>query len=455
MANSQTLVETRLNHKNDLMTDSTRKVISSSYNYEYIQRDLSFSGEGHFFVRRINFDTDVGNYQASYLIPGNKGLVRYFHGNNLQTIDLAEGSLPLNTTLFIETDKHNMIISQAYSYNDLGYGTKDAISNLYPITVTKEDGYFKIKYRFKNKDGHHGIFWGVGSQNRLINFNHEANMRIWANYDLDKLARLGEDGYYYKSPSTYTPSRENSYWRNPSMYAPRSWVNTGGSLASSILGKSYLLIGLDNINEENFLATLPQSNWLKDDYNIGHGFFDTRFNADMGDVYLAAYKKFRYPEFKTAYERIVSYYTDHIMSNHYTVYDDAGDEGWLVEDYGYKGEIKPVHVSLNHQIFAANWYLKLYEFTGVKSYEDIALKMLQGIKNTRDDWIKDDNNLEYAYMADGSYGLVEYPYLTYNDLYNFQVTYSRIYGFRDKDLDILMNSKKQWMDKNEVTEYKK
>ena len=53
--------------------------------------------------------------------------------------------------------------------------------------------------------------------------------------------------------------------------------------------------------------------------------------------------------------------------------------------------------------------------------------MLQGVKNTRDGWIKNDNNLEYAYFPDGSYGLVEYPFLTYNDLFDFQNSYSRIW----------------------------
>ena len=55
------------------------------------------------------------------------------------------------------------------------------------------------------------------------------------------------------------------------------------------------------------------------------------------------------------------------MANHYSIYDNVGNEGWLVEDYGYDEDIKPVHVSLNHQIFAADWYLQIFEFTNDKN----------------------------------------------------------------------------------------
>ena len=453
MATSKPIIENKVNFEDANVKDTTISVKATDYNY--IQRNFQFSGEGHFFIRRINFNTNNGYYESSYLIPGNNGSVTFFKDKKMHTTSLEDGFLPLDSILYLETDKHSMIISQAYSYKDLDYGTKDTSSDTYPVSITKENDYFRVKYRFKNLDDYHGILWGLASDNQLIDLNNNDQKNIWSNYDLTNMARLCEDGYYYKSPSSYTPSTPTSYWRNPSMYIVQSWVNTGGSLAANILAKSYLFIGIDNINEEGFFPTLPQSDWLKEDYGIGAGFFDTRFNADMGETYLNAYKKFKYPQFKEAYEKLASYYTRHIMANHYSIYDNVGNEGWLVEDYGYDEDIKPVHVSLNHQIFAADWYLQIFEFTNDKEFEKIALKMLQGVKNTRDGWIKNDNNLEYAYFPDGSYGLVEYPFLTYNDLFDFQNSYSRIYGFRDKDIDILMNAKKIWMDTNGVTEYRK
>jgi len=454
--NNEPIVESSINHQNDYVSDITKYIKSNDYSYS--QRNINFFDEGHFFVRRIDFNSSNGYHDTSYLIPGNSGTIKYFRDKKLVTADLKEGNLPLNTILFIETDKHNAILSQAYSYKDLGSATKDALVDEYPVRVTKQDKYYKVTYSFNNRKDHHGIIWGAFSDNKLVDFTNDVQLSIWSNYDLDRMARLGEDGYYYRSPDSYKPSTKTSYLRNPSMYIVSSWIKTGDSVAADILGKSYLLIGLDNINEDGFIPTLPESNWLKKDYNIGAGFFDTRFNADMGYTYLEAYKIYGLPEFKEGYKRIASYYTMHVLKNHRILNDSLGNPGWLVEDYASNDDnrdILPVHTSLNHQIFAADWFLKMFELEGNKLYEDIALKMLKGVKITTPSWIMDDNNLEYAYMSNGTYGLIDYPYLTYNDLFNFQKTYFRLYQHRDPDIDTLMRAKKIWMDNNGITNYHK
>lgn len=452
--NDDPVIESYVNNRNDEVSDMTKTIHSRDFSYS--QRNINFFEDGHFFVRRTDFNTNNGYHTTSFLIPGNSGVVKYFRNKKLVTQELRDGSLPKDSMLIIETDQHNMILSQGYSYKDLGHGTKDSSPDASSVELSRQDGYFRVTYNFNNRRGYHGIFYGIGSDKKLVDLTNETQLAVWSNYDVDDQARLAEDGYYYKSPDSYKPYTETSYWRNPSMYIVQSWIKTGGSLVAELFGKAYLLIGIDNINEEGYLPTLPESSWLKTDYNIGAGFFDTRFNADMGETYFEAYKKYGYPEFKEAYTRLADYYTDHILNNHYQLNDALGNPGWLVEDYAYEGgDIKPVHVSLNHHIYAAQWYLKMYELEGDKMKEDIALKMLKGIKITRDSWIRSDNNLEYAYLSNGSYGLVDYPYLTYNDLFNFQKVFSRLYGYRDPDIDVLMHSKKIWMDKNGVREYLK
>jgi len=51
-------------------------------------------------------------------------------------------------------------------------------------------------------------------------------------------------------------------------------------------------------------------------------------------------------------------------------------------------------------------------------------------------------------------GFKDYDYLTYNDLLNVQDDLMRIKGQRDPDLDVLIQSKKFWMDANGITGYK-
>lgn len=446
--------ESYINNEFENVSDITTKYRIRDISYE--QRNISYTGEGHFFIRRVDFNSNKGNYTTSYFIPGDKGEINYFDENKeLISRELKDGKLPLKTILIVETDKYSMILSQAYSYKDLGNGTKDSYPETYPVEIEKQEGYWKVTYNYKNMKDYHGIMWGVGSDKRLVNLDDKNQRKIWSNYDISNNSRLAEDGYYYKSPDSYRPATENSFWRNPSMYIVQSWIKTGGSLAADILGRSFLLIGSDNINEEGYLPTLPESNWLKTDYDIGAGFFDTRFNADIGDTYLEAYKKFDYSKFRDSYLELANYYSNHIYKNHYKVFNTDGEEGWLVQDYAYKAMYKPTHVSLNHHIHAANWFLKMYEIENEKSFEDIALKMLKGVKITRDKWIKTDKNLHYSYRPDGTMGGNDYPYLTYNDLLLFQKTYSRIYGKLDDDIEILMESKKQWMDNNGVVDYLK
>ena len=446
--------EIYINNEFENITDIT--ITQELENLPYKQRNISYEGEGHFFVRRVDFDSDNGIYTTSYFIPGDKGKLNYFDENkNLVSKELKDGKLPLETLLIVETDKHSMILSQAYSYKDIGNGTKEAYAESYPVEIKKQEGYWRVTYNYQKLNGYHGIMWGVGSDKTLVDFSNENQRKIWADYDANRSSRLAEDGYYYESPSSYKPYTENSFWRNPSMYIVQSWIKTGGSLGADILGRSYLLIGSDNINEEGYLPTLPESSWLKTDYNIGAGFFDTRFNADIGETYLKAYKKFAYSKFRDSYLELAKYYSKHINDNHYKVFDERGEEGWLVQDYAYKDVHNPTHVSLNHQIHGANWFLNMYEIENIKLFEDIGLKMIKGVKITRDKWIKEDENLHYSYGPSGEMGGNDYPYLAYNDLSLLQKTLSRIYGKSDEDIEILMESKKRWMDNNGVVDYNK
>ncbi|MCI6908189.1 MAG: hypothetical protein MR832_03425, partial [Clostridiales bacterium] len=80
-------------------------------------------------------------------------------------------------------------------------------------------------------------------------------------------------------------------------------------------------------------------------------------------------------------------------------------------------------------------------------------RLLAGIEDTGTAWIRADGNLHYARLPDGSFGLEDYPTLTYNDLYALQ---KELYGTTGKTnavLDALMRAKLGWMRKNGVTGY--
>ena len=119
--------------------------------------------------------------------------------------------------------------------------------------------------------------------------------------------------------------------------------------------------------------------------------------------------------------------------------------GILVDDYAYAGA-DPTHCSLNHQLAEA---LFLFE-TEVPVGQAMAQRMILGIEDTTAQWLRKDGNLHYAYYPDGTFGGTDYPFLTYNDLLAMDQ-----YLGGNNALRVLMGSKREWMDKNRITEYDK
>lgn len=422
-------------------------------NVSFVQTNNNIPGEGNFFMRRIIADVDY-TYWTSFRIPGDFGTLSYFDSNKqLVQVPMKNGILPQRGLMFLSTDSYNYIIGQPYTYRNLGYGTYESVSNQ-PVNLRKDSDGWIVSFSYKLAPGVHGVLWGIGSQNELIDLSAANQLKIWSNYDVTNDARILYDGYHYKSPTSYYPSTGKSYWKIPSDYMTNSLVRTGGSLASDIMGQSMLRIAHRNINEEGFLPTLPRSNWLFKDYGMGDAFFDTRFNGDTLETNIVAYKKYGDEIYRDVARRLAGYYLDHGRNNHFVVKSPSVGEGWLVEDY-YHPLGRKNHSSLNHQLQAIHAFLLLYEVDQNPEYLDFADRMLKGIKITRDKWIMRNGNLEYAYMPNGSMGLVDYPYLTYNDLVIVQKDLERIKGQRDPDLDVLINTKKIWMDSNNITGYRK
>jgi len=419
----------------------------------YRQRFYNYENKGHFFIRHIDYHNSPV-YQTSFYIPGNKGVINYVNLNKeIVSIPLTNGLTTVATTLFISTDDYHMVLGQPYSYRSLGNGTIEAVQRG-QISFKKEDMRWLVSYSFRLQPNQFGVMWGLGSKNTLVDWDYKSMRKIWANYDLDQWARLNYNGYHYKSPSSYVPSSPSSFWHIPSDFLTNALIKTGGSLASEILGNALLMINALNINDEGYYATQPLSNWLYTDYQIKGNFFDTRFNADTIETYIRAYRKYQLVYYREHYLKMAQYYLAHGEKHHYKVYNQQGVEGWLVQDYFGEGG-KKNHVSLNHQVQGAHIFYMLYSEERDERYLKFADKLLQGVKNTRDQWLMSDGNLHYAYLIDGTMGLKDYPHLTYNDLFTLQKDLVNIYGSEDPDIKLLMTSKRVWMDANGVTDYMK
>lgn len=450
------------NANDQSMTLNLKENAVSFKNVSTLQKTVTYADDSFFFVRSIDFKT-TNLYTTSFKVKGTKGTYSYFDKNkNMVTKSLSSGILPKTGMIFIDTDQYHMFLGQPYMYKSLGFGTIQETNSLATMKITKQSDAWVVTYSFKpQKTIEEGLMYGVGSSKLLIDVKDQSTINLWKNYDFTQKAKLGIDGYYYESPPTYKPYAKGAYWNSPSMYLINAMVKNGGSLLSDIIATAYLSIAENNINQEGFIPTQPESKWLKDTYGIGSGFFDTRFNADMIEIYLLAYQKFGIESYQIAYRELANYYLRHGVDNHVEMYlssENADSEenlpGWMVEDYGNGDSLVNTHTALNHQLQAIHVFLNLYQLEGDDMYLDYAYKMIRGIEYTQNQWIMPNRNLEYAYMPDGKMGFVDYEYLTYNDLYKVQNDFTAITGARNESFDVLMDSKKEWMDANNISSYR-
>lgn len=432
---------------------------------EYYQDDLRIESREFLFHNgdvywhdKITFKDGAKNLNYVINYEGTNGTLTYYNKSTdiWEEQKLASGNLPF-TDLFLTIDDKHIILNQPCLYQDLGQGVVKAVDYLSgKIKVTKTAQGFKLELLFLNKPGIWGEIWALESDSPLIDWNYQANKQIWPGYSYIKDNRWLMDGAYYNTPATYTPYEKNSYWKHPEGYVVSGFILTGGSRASDDLGYAQLYVQAHNMEKEGYIKTYPRSTWLYEEYGIKAGFFDTRFNTDLGIIFIEAYKKFgeeRFLDYALQYGNFFKGFAD---KHHYSFFDSWGEEGWLVQDYYHEEEnyLLP-HSSLNHQLQEIRFLYKLGEITREPSWIVLGSRLLKGIELTCYSWIKEDNNLHYCYYADGSFGAVDYPYMTYNDLFNLQELLKNCTGNSSPYLEKLMDAKKKYMDINGITAYKK
>ena len=272
----------------------------------------------------------------------------------------------------------------------------------------------------------------------------------WYNYTQDGQGKWCFDGYYRTTPDTYVPTGTNFLYRCPAAYVLDSMTGAARARAGArTLAAAMAETMVRNQSDAGFWPTEPESLWLSGDYGIGPGFYDTRFNSDLAGTLCTFYETFGGDFVRSALEAYADFYVSFAQDNHRVT---AGG-GWLVEDYGAETEAAAPHTSLNHQLSECLVMYRLGEALDRPELTSLAGKLLQAVEDTGSAWIRADGNLHYSVSADGVYGGTDYPYLTYNDLLALNGWLRQRTGGDHAALQMLMASKKGWMDANGVTGY--
>lgn len=423
-------------------------------NNDYIlkQRNVTFENGDIFYMHRYNFKkNDPNNLITSLSIPGDKIEIRYIDPITNQWYMSTNIQNSAYETMYIDTDKETLIVGVPAVYlNDTTKTTLQRVPEQEKkIEITKENGSFRLTYQFPRNTQVMGEIWVLRSQNKLANWNDLKHFNA-LKQDLSQQRRFSWDGYYFPIPSNYKPYAENMLYRHPSNYVGASFVKNGTFLATKELGYVMTKICMANQNAQGYWQTGPQSEWLMSDFAIDAGFYDTRFNTDFAENLLNAYARYNDEDFLEAVVRYGEYFISHANNNSYS----TENGGLLVEDYGHPNNHIRTHVSLNHQLAEINLLYKLYDVTKHKPYLELADKMLLAIDDTKDQWVLPSNNLNYALHYTGTYNtMIDYPYLTYNDLYTTRHLLSTYFNKTSPTIQYLMDCKMEWMKANNVTGY--
>ena len=392
---------------------------------------------------------------AQWRLPQSTGMVRWY--DTEQGRWLATALRPLTKTascITITTDDGGeTMIYTPKVYENLGSGTLRHQPSLDgSLTVSADGEGYLVQLTVPRLPAGMEAHWTVvTSQEALLDWAGGTDDDFWSAYTLDHDSKWCFDGYYYPSPSLYTPHGDNCYYRLPAAYLVKSFVHGAPAVrAAEDLGIAGLDTMLMQQNTAGYFPTLPISQWLQSSYGIGGGFYDTRFNTDLAEIFYHSSQTLQCAEFDAAMNRYFDFFLD-FAANHHVV--TAGG-GWLVEDYYHPASTRQVHTSLNHQLAEI---LTLYHFSEQLQREDLAQlaeRMLLAVRDTADNWIRSDGDLHYARYPGGTYSETDYPYLTYNDLYLLRAYLSER-GRTVPELQQLMDSKRAWMDRNGITGYLK
>lgn len=393
---------------------------------------------------------------AQFQMAGSNGTIRWYDFTTERWYEqpLSSGVLPRGM-YFIRVGGIDSIVVTPQSYRTQDNGMIESIPNCDgTLVVTQENGSFTFSIQASAlPQGTFSDYLLLTSNQQLIDWTDASSLSRWSNYRFTDANRWCFDGYYYTAPSSYYPYGPNYFYSLPAAHIAGKMARDADQPASRALGLAMIDIMREKQNEYGFIPSLAGSTWLKGDYNIDPGYFDTRFNTDFWLANINAAETFGVTEWLDQTKIYADFLVSHAQAHHYSV-GSGETAGWLVEDYWHpNGAGLPTHASLNHHAAEAVFLYRFSTATGEDSYAALADCMVRGIESTVSLWILPNGNLNYSYKPDGTASGTDYPYLTYNDLLELQRLYTLRHGASSDGLTRLMDSKRAWMDKNGITEY--
>ena len=439
----------------------TESLVSTDFG-QHRQMMYSYPDGSYFASRRLYVDSLLSEEFELYSMEFEceSLTMRYYNTVSSKWVDkamLTDSRMPFGMYFLTIDDNQEMIIFLPQAYvekSNNAIQAQEGWTGDLCLEPTETGWRISIKAPYVYTESFVDYFV-LYSNTNIINWDDPDTRITWSGCQFGGDNRWCYNGYYYTSPSNYIPSGKNFYHRLPAAYIACKLVPIGlDANSAKYMSIAMLDVMRDLQNEQGYFPTLSGSQWLLSDYGIGSGFYDTRFNTDLVRAFLEAYRYYNIKEFWDVVLDYMDYYIPFVLRNHDSVTLSDGWPGWLVYDYIGQFGGKKTHTSLNHQLAQIILMEEIYNVTGNTLVRFIEEMMYRGIQGTERIWYMSNNNLEYAYFnGKAAAGMQDYPYLTYNDLYELRELYSERLGYVPSTIRNLMASKKKWMDANGITGY--
>lgn len=346
--------------------------------------------------------------------------------------------------LVLNNGEKYYVITAINAYKDVQDNIIDKVNIDSEILYDKSK--LQIKLKLKDiKDEQKNIKYSIcyASMNDKAFQTPEAFKLVDSKFRIPKHC-ITPDGYFYQMNPRSVPYKESYFFMQGAIYIANTLLDVIDSKFAQVMTAKLVDDTAKKLNEDGYYPIPYRSEWLKADYNIGKGYFDTRWNLDYAYICLRMYSMFKDEKYINIADKVLTYYKKYAEQNAIKV--PYIDDAFLVMDYGAEYYIGMTHSSLNHHLMGLK--ALMYEDILKKENNNSAFikKMIKGVEATCDMWIKKDGNLEYARFVDGTYGLKDYPDLTLNDLKDCQALHENLYKCKNAVFEKLINSKQKWYD---------
>lgn len=350
-------------------------------------------------------------------------------------------------SFYVDSKELYYRIGQVDTFIPLGYSVRQLIETSEQLISQKiEHQTMTYQIPLKSTEETFSETWGMFSLERLINWDEELPAMLAADIEFTKNKKFALEGAYYATPNSYRPYRENSYYLNPAnLDGLRSLSHITDRVSGSLfknIATHLAYSALKNQNNSGYWPTLPLSEWLNGEYNIGYAYMDNRRNIDNTIFLLRFYQLFPDHQLlktlKTWNDYHIKYIEKHAI--------EIENGGLFIPDYVAESGKSETHISLNHLAANLNYLLESYLLIENVEQLEYAEQLLLGIINTKHVWVAPNHDLYYAVSQKlEPTDSPDYITLTRDDLMETQYLLEEIYGEKNEDIQYLIDQKNIWI----------